>query len=59
MDTKLLERITYTLNTITISGKDNIDKMLGCINALESMIKMAKVQQSEKAESEEVTENGG
>ena len=57
MDTELLERITYTLNTITISGKDNIDKMLGCINALESMIKVAKVQQSEK--SEEVTENGG
>lgn len=59
METELLERVILTLDSITLSGKNNLDKMLGCMNALESMIKVAKVQQSKKAEGEEVTENGG
>lgn len=57
MNTELLERVVFTLNTVTVSGKDNMDKLLGCINALESFIKVAKVQQSAKIESEE--ENNG
>lgn len=53
MNVEILERVVYTLDTITVSGKDNMDKLLGCINALESFIKVAKVQQSEKTEREE------
>lgn len=53
MNVEILERVAYTLGTITISGKDNMDKLLGCINALESFIKVAKVQQFETLESKE------
>lgn len=53
MNVEILERVVYTLDTITISGKDNMDKLLGCINALESFIKIAKVQQSKNPGSEE------
>lgn len=52
MDVEILERVVFTLGSISISGKDNMDKLLGCINALESYIKVAKVQQSEKTGSE-------
>lgn len=34
---EILQQVIYTLNTIPVSGKDNLDKLLGCINALESI----------------------
>ena len=34
---ELLEQVIYTLNHIQVSGKDNLDMLLGCINALESI----------------------
>lgn len=32
-----LEQIIETLNTISVSGRENLDKLLGCIIALEAM----------------------
>lgn len=32
-----LEKVTHTLGLITISGKDNMDMLLGCILALEKI----------------------
>ena len=49
MDRKLLKNIINTLDTVEVKGRDNLDKLLGCINALESMLKQEC----------EVTENGG
>jgi len=55
MDRKLLKNIINTLDTVEVKGRDNLDKLLGCINALESMLKVEEVQQQNKCE---VTENG-
>lgn len=33
-----LEAIVTTLNSIEVHGKDNLSKLLGCINALESIL---------------------
>lgn len=35
--TKLLRMVRVTLNDIEVKGKENLDKLLGCINALESV----------------------
>lgn len=47
----MLEQIIYTLNSIEVKGKDNLDKLLGCILMLEQM-------QAESNKQEE-NENGG
>ena len=54
MDTNLLRQIIQTLDRIEVKGKDNMDMLLGCINALESMLKVENIQQHEC----DVTENG-
>lgn len=33
----LLDRIISTMNLINVSGKDNLDRLLGCIQALEKV----------------------
>lgn len=53
MDCTMLKLILNTLDSIEIKGKSNIDKMLGCMNALECIIK-----QSESKDEEEVVDNG-
>ena len=51
MDKKLLRNIINTLESIEIKGRDNMDKLLGCINALESMIKLMEAERkSEETE---------
>lgn len=35
----VIQYVINTLNTIRVSGKDDLQKMLGCILALESLIK--------------------
>ena len=38
MNKAYLEAIVTTLNSIEVHGKDNLSKLLGCINALESIL---------------------
>lgn len=38
---KRLKRILVTLDEIAVSGKQNLDMMLGCMQELESIIKEA------------------
>lgn len=38
---KRLKRVLVTLDEIAVSGKRNLDMMLGCIQELESIIKEA------------------
>ena len=35
----VIQYVINTLNTVKVSGKDDLQKMLGCILALESLIK--------------------
>lgn len=44
----MLEYIIRTLESIEVHGKDNLSKMLGCINALEEL----QNQMQPKAETE-------
>lgn len=39
MDSTMIRIIISTLNDIEVKGRDNLDKLLGCINALESVAK--------------------
>lgn len=39
MDSYLIRVVVSTLNDIEVKGRDNLDKLLGCINALESVAK--------------------
>lgn len=50
MDVELLERVLYTLNNISVKGKDNLDMLLGCINTINSIIQVAKIKDAEKTE---------
>lgn len=38
MNKELLQRVIQTLNNIDVRGKSNLDRLLGCINALEAMM---------------------
>ena len=38
MDTTLIKMVISTLNGVEVKGKDNLDRLLGCINALESVV---------------------
>lgn len=59
MDTELLRRVLSTLDTIPVTGKDNLDKMLGCMHVIESIIRVEEVKSKEKSENEEeVVDNG-
>ena len=56
MERQLLKNIINTLDGIEVKGKENMDRLLGCINALESMLKVEEIQQHNKSD---VIENGG
>lgn len=45
-DKNILPAVIKTLETISVSGKDNLGKLLGCISALESLL----VEPAEKEE---------
>ena len=44
MNTELIKMVISTLDSIEVKGRDNLDKLLGCINALESVVQSAEVQ---------------
>lgn len=48
---EVIQYVINTLNTIRVSGKEDIQKLLGCILALESLIK-------EDTEEKETENNG-
>ena len=56
MDTNIIQCVIATLNDIEVKGKDNLDKLLGSIMALEGIAQMLE-QQVPEAPKEEV--NGG
>lgn len=51
-----VEDIISTLNQIEVKGKENMDRLLGCIMALEAILEADK---KEKEANEEVTEENG
>ena len=46
--------VIATLNDVEVKGRDNMDKLLGCIMALETVVQMAEKPVEVKEE-----ENGG
>ena len=57
MDTTMIRCVIATLNDIEVKGKDNLDKLLGSIMALEGIAQMLEQTAPEEAPKEEV--NGG
>lgn len=49
----LIKIVISTLNEIEVKGKDNMDKLLGCINALESVVQSAEMGEHLKNKGEE------
>lgn len=45
MATELIRAVIATLNSISVRGKEDLDSMLGCINALESVVAAAEVEE--------------
>lgn len=53
-----INAIISTLETVEVKGKTNLSRLLGCINALESMV--AQLRQAEDTpQKKEVMDNGG
>lgn len=53
----LLKVVVSTLNSVEVKGKDNLDKLLGSIRALESIVQAEEAAQ--KAEKTEETDTQG
>lgn len=49
----LLRSAVNTLNTIDVRGKENLDKMLGCINVLEHIARSLESMKIAETESED------
>ena len=49
MDVTLLKMAISTLNCVEVKGKDNFDRMLGCINALETIVQAEEAAQAKPA----------
>lgn len=55
-----IEDIISTLNGIEVKGKDNLDKLLGCIMALEAILEAdSKEKNADEDKKGEVTEANG
>ena len=44
MDVTIIKLVLNTLEDIEIKGRNNIDAMLGCMNALENFIQTAEAE---------------
>lgn len=51
--TNLLALVISTLNEVEVKGKGNLDKLLGCINALESVVQAAEEASAGSSENTE------
>ena len=56
MDTNIIRCVIATLNDIEVKGKDNLDKLLGSIMALEGVAQM--MDQPATEETKEETHGG-
>ena len=56
MDTTLIKVVISTLNKIEVKGKDNLDMLLGSINALETVVQVAEAAPAPPAPPEETKE---
>lgn len=54
MDVTIIKIVLNTLDDIEVRGKQNLDAMLGCMNALESFVYEAESLQNKEAENKEV-----
>lgn len=45
MNITLLKMVISTLNGVEVKGKDNLDRLLGCINALETVVRAEEAAQ--------------
>ena len=45
MNVTLLKMVISTLDSVEVKGKDNLDRLLGCINALESVVQAEEAAQ--------------
>ena len=52
MDLTLVKAVISTLNCIEVRGRDNLDYLLGSINALESFVHLAEKTQESIAKEE-------
>lgn len=50
MDATLIKAVIATLNGIEVKGKKNLDALLGCINALESVAQVLERQHTQESE---------
>lgn len=50
MDTNLIKMVISTLDSIEVKGRDNLDKLLGCINALEAIVQSAEIKSKQVKE---------
>ena len=57
MDTTMIRCVIATLNDIEVKGKDNLDKLLGSIMAMEGIAQMLEQPAPEETPKEE--NNGG
>lgn len=48
---KTIKNVLYTLNTIEVHGKKDIESMLGCMQALEKLLRDASAQSVENSSS--------
>lgn len=55
---KLIKIVISTLDDVEVKGRDNLDKLLGCINALESVAKRLDSENAKPAERTEEVQDG-
>lgn len=53
MDLTIIKAVISTLDCIEVKGRDNLDALLGCINALESFAQIAEIQDENKPTKQE------
>lgn len=58
MDSTMIRIIISTLNDVEVRGRENLDKLLGCINALESVAQMLDADNSKTADETVEVHNG-
>lgn len=54
--TNLIKLVISTLNDVEVKGKGNLDKLLGSINALESVVQIMEAAPTSPMQTENVEE---